>query len=56
MCAIHVPYYICDDPGSQPPFKKWWFLLEDYKPLLKKWWFGNPPIKKGGWTSRDDIR
>ena len=22
-------------PGSQLPFKKWWFLLEDDKPLLK---------------------
>ena len=35
-------------PGSQPPFKKWWFLLDDDKPLFKKWWFGNQPIKKGG--------
>ena len=39
-------------PGSQPPFKKWWFLLEDDKPLVKSWWFGNQPIKNGGWTSR----
>ena len=22
-------------PRSQPPFKKWWFLLDDDKPLLK---------------------
>ena len=36
------------NPGSQPPFKKWWFLLEDdktptkimvvRKPTYKKWW------------------
>ena len=26
---------IPNNPGSQPPFKKWRFLLEDDKPLLK---------------------
>ena len=43
-------------PGSQPPFKKWWFLLEDDKPYYKKWWFGNQPIKNGGWTSRGYLK
>ena len=28
-------------PGSQPPFQKCWFFLEDDEPLLKSWWFGN---------------
>ncbi len=23
------------NPGSQPPILKWWFLLDDDKPLLK---------------------
>ena len=40
-------------PGSQPPLKKWWFLLEDDKRLLNQWWFGNQPIKNVGWTSRE---
>ena len=42
-------------PGSQPPFKRWWFLLDDDKPPLEKWWFVNRPIKDGGWTSRVGI-
>ena len=47
---------ICDkgNPGSQPPLKKWWFLLDDDKPLRKDWWIGNQPIKYGGWTSREN--
>ena len=24
-----------ENPGSQPPLKKWWFLLDDDKPLLR---------------------
>ena len=52
-------------------FIKWWFLLDDDKPLLKilvvrkptykKWWLtsrefvGNQPIKNGGWTSREFV-
>ena len=36
------------NPGSQPPFKTWWFPLDDDKPFLKKWWFVNQPIKNGG--------
>ena len=43
LCVYYVYIYIY--PGSQPPFKKWWFLLEDDKPYYKKWWFGNQPIK-----------
>ena len=47
---------ICDEgnPGSQPPLKKWWFLLDDDKPLGKEWWVGNQPIKYGGWTSSEN--
>lgn len=33
-------------PGSQPLFKKWYFLLDDDKPPLKKWWFVNQAMKK----------
>ena len=38
---LHIIY-----PGSQPPFKKWWFLLDYDKPLLKQWWFRNQPDYK----------
>ena len=46
-------FFLCcpQNPGSQPPLQKWWFPLEDDKPLLKitkivvvreptykKWW------------------
>ena len=35
--------------GSQPPFKIWWFLLDDDKPLqLKKWCFVKQPINIDG--------
>ena len=43
------------NPGSQQPFSKWWFLLDDGKPLLKYWWFVNQPIKNGGLTSRVNL-
>ena len=39
------------NPGSQPPFSKWWFHLDDDKPYYKNRWFVNQPIKNGGWTS-----
>ena len=25
-------------PGIQQPFRKWWFLFDDEKPIYKKWW------------------
>ena len=35
--AVHMYVYVCIYvyPGSQQPFKKWWFLLDDDKSLLK---------------------
>jgi len=38
-CEMLVPRRMADsscNPGSQPPVKKWWFLLDDDKPLLQK--------------------
>ena len=49
LSTIYIYYlFISIYPGSQPPFKQWWFLLEDDKPLLKYVFEKKKPIKKGG--------
>lgn len=42
-------------PGIQQPFRKWWFLFDDKKPLVENWWFGNQSIRNGGWISMDIV-
>ena len=35
LSCIVICSYSLGIPGSQPPFLKWWFLLDDDKSLLK---------------------
>ena len=41
--------------GSQPPFEKCWFFLDDDKPVLKKLWFISQPIKNGDQRLPGDL-